>query len=170
MIFETERLIIRTLKSTDSAEFFDMMSNPNVMNPIPQKVMTKKESDSKLNELLTLEKTSNKKVWALIEKKSTHFIGICGLLVNNEEENEIAYRLRENYWGKGYGTEIAKGLIDFAFTRLNFDLITADVYVENVKSIKILEKFFQIYSEFFNEDDNCIDRRYKLTKENWLIQ
>lgn len=155
MIFETERLIIRALKTTDSAAFFDMMGNPNVMNPIPQKVMTKAESDSKLYELMTFEKASNKKVWSLIEKKSTNFIGICGLLINNDGENEIAYRLRENYWGNGYGTEIAKGLINYGFNTLDFDLITADVYVKNVKSIKILDKFFSKQSEFFNQNDNC---------------
>jgi ribosomal-protein-alanine N-acetyltransferase len=168
MIFETERLIIRELKKSDSDNFFDMMGNPNVMNPIPQKVMTKDESDSKLNELITLEKSTNKKVWSLIEKKSNDFIGICGLLKNNENENEIAYRLREKYWGNGYGTEIAKGLIDFGFKNLNFDLVMADVNIENTKSVKILDKFLIKQKEFFNQKDNCTDRRYKLTKENWI--
>lgn len=31
-IFETDRLIIRTLKETDSDAYYDMMGNPNVMN------------------------------------------------------------------------------------------------------------------------------------------
>ena len=37
------------------------MSNPNVMNPIPQKVFTKIESDTKLNDLILLEESSNDK-------------------------------------------------------------------------------------------------------------
>ena len=168
MIFETERLIIRELKKSDSDNFFDMMGNPNVMIPIPQKTMTRNESDSKLNELITLEESTNKKIWSLIENKSNGFIGICGLLKNNENENEIAYRLREKYWGNGYGTEIAKGLIDFGFKNLNFDLVTADVNIENTKSVKILDKFLTKQKEFFNQEDNCTDRRYKLTKENWM--
>ena len=168
MIFETERLIIRELKKADSTNFFDIMSNPNVMNPIPQKTMTRKESDSKLNELITLEKATDTRIWSLIEKESNNFIGIGGLLKNDENENEIAYRLREKYWGIGYGTEIAKGLIDFSFKNMNFDLITADVNIENIKSIKILDKFLTKQKEFFNKEDNCTDRRYKLTKEDWI--
>lgn len=169
ILFKTERLIIRTLQIADSDSFFDMMGNPNVMNPIPQKTMTKAESDSKLNELIALEKSTNKIIWSLVEKESTNFIGICGFLKNNENENEIAYRLREQYWGKGYGTEIAKGLINFGFKNLNFDLITADVAINNTKSVKILDKFFTRNKEFFNKKDNCTDRRYKLTKENWVL-
>ena len=68
MIFKTERLLIFALKKSDSEDFFDMMGNPNVMLPIPQKTMTKIESDAKLLELITLEKTTSKKVWSLVEK------------------------------------------------------------------------------------------------------
>jgi len=167
MIFKTERLIIRELKEPDSDDFFDMMRNPNVMNPIPRKTMNRNESDSKLKELIALEKSTETKVWGLIEKESTDFIGICGLLKNSENENEIAYRLREKYWGNGYGTEIANGLIDFGFQRLNFDIVTADVNIANAKSVKILDKFLMREKEFYNKNDACTDRRYKLTKERW---
>ena len=37
MLFTTERLLIRLLQISDSENFFDMMGNPNVMHPIPQK-------------------------------------------------------------------------------------------------------------------------------------
>ncbi len=168
MLFETKRLLIRTLKITDSDPFFDMMGNPNVMNPIPLEAMSKTESDLTLKKLIALKKNATKKIWSLIEKENSNFIGICGLLKNNEDEPEIAYRLREQYWGKGYGTETAKGLINFGFETLNFNIITADVNIVNTKSVKILEKFFDKDHEFFNKRDNCTDRRYKLTKENWV--
>ena len=46
--------------------------------------------------------------------------------------------------------------------------MTADVNIENTKSVKILDKFLIKQKEFFNQKDNCTDRRYKLTKENWI--
>ncbi len=95
-------------------------------------------------------------------------IGLCGLIHNNDNENEIAYRFREKFWGLGYGTEIAKGLIDYGFEKMNFELITADTYILNKNSIKIIEKFMLFDKEFYNQKDDCIDRRYKLTKKNWL--
>lgn len=160
MIFETERLFVRKLQESDADLFFDLMSNPNVMSMIPQTILDKKESDSQLKELIELEQSSDTKIWGLCQKSNSEFIGFSGFLKNTDLEDEIAYRLREKHWNNGYGTEIAKGLIDFGFKNMNTKLITADVFIENVKSIKILEKNFSFQKEFFNTEDNCIDRRY----------
>ncbi len=168
IIFETERLIIRQLKAIDKIAFFDMMGNPNVMKPIPQNVFSKEESDEKLIELISYYKSNfEKKIWAISLKDNTELIGLCGLIMNNENNNEIAYRLREKFWNYGYGTEIAKGLINYGFEKLNFKLITADAFISNKNSIKIIEKFMVFDKEFYNEKDQCIDRRYKLSKSNW---
>ena len=166
MIFETERLFVRRLQESDANLFFDLMSNPNVMSLIPQTPFSKEKSDSELTRLISIEQTSNTKIWGLCEKTTNEFIGISGFLKNNESENEIAYRIREKHWNKGFGTEIAKGLLDFGFNKKNMELITADVFIENVRSIKILSKFFILQKEFFNNEDDCIDRRYVVKKEN----
>lgn len=169
MIFQTPRLIARPLQETDQTAYFDMMGNPKVMNPIPREPMTREESNEHLNKLLTLDHTtSDTKVWAIELKEERVFIGLCAFLKNNNNEDEIGYRLREAYWGVGYGTEITRGLIDYGFNVLKTELITADVYIENVPSVKILEKFFKRDIEFFNEEDNCYDRRYKLTRAEWM--
>ena len=78
MIFETERLHVRKVSLEDKDAFFDLMSNPNVMDPIPRPVMNKNESDAFLNKLLY--KTNNDsfaEVWSVVEKKSNTYIGIC---------------------------------------------------------------------------------------------
>lgn len=88
--------MIRTLKKEDAEDYFDMMRNPNVMHPIPREVMTREESDNHLNVFLTTEpKSSDKKVWAIKLKSENKFIGLCAFLKNNEDEDEIGYRLRE---------------------------------------------------------------------------
>jgi ribosomal-protein-alanine N-acetyltransferase len=167
MIFETEKLYARKLEENDEAAFFELMSNPNVMDPIPQKPFEKNESASKLTELISLESSSDTKIWSLCKKGSSDLIGICGVLKNDENEDEIVYRIIERFWGNGYGTEITKGLIDFCFNKMNSEFITADVCVENARSVKILNKFFNVQKEFFNPEDNCMDRRYILRKDNW---
>ncbi|MBL7932687.1 MAG: GNAT family N-acetyltransferase [Bacteroidia bacterium] len=169
MIFETDRLYVRPLEEKDEMFFFELMGNPNVMNLIPQKSLNKEESMLQLKELILLEKTSDTKIWCLCEKGNNDLIGISGLLKNNEKQDEIAYRLIERYWGNGYGTEIAKGLIDYCFNNLKSDLVSADVFVENTRSLKILDKFFHVEKEFFNAEDNCMDRRYVLRKEDWHV-
>lgn len=170
MIFETERLLVRALHLSDSDAFFDMMGNPNVMNPIPRPAMSRLESDAFLNKVMQ-SKTFNldKEVRAIVEKKSNNFIGLCAFLKNNEQDDEIGYRLREQFWRQGYGTEITEGLIQYGFEVMKTPKITADVYVENIGSVKILKKFFRPVKEFFNEDDNCTDRRYELLKSDWKV-
>lgn len=167
MIFETARLFVRPLEENDAAGFFELMSNPNVMNPILQKPFNKEESNLKLTELIALEKSSNTKIWCLCKKGSDDLIGVSGILKNDNEEDEIAYRVLERFWGNGYGKEIAKGLIDYCFITMKSTLVTADVCIDNVKSVKILNKYFEVKKEFFNAEDNCMDRRYVLKKENW---
>ena len=169
MIFETERLSIRMLNTQDTEAFFDMMGNPNVMNPIPRPIMTKSESDAFLNKVISSKKfNSDKQVHAIVEKKSNQFIGLCAFLKNNENDDEIGYRLREQFWRIGYGTEIAKGLLDYGFKEKGCIKITADVSIENLGSTKILDKFMSPVREFYNDDDQCTDRRYELYKEDWL--
>ena len=163
-LFSTQRLSMRELRITDQDGFFDMMRNPNVMLPIPQQPKTREESDAMLEMLI--ERPEEKTVWAVTEQGSDEFIGIAGLLINDEGHDEIGYRLREKYWGIGYGTEMAKGLIALSFTELNIDLITADVFVENDKSIRILDKFMHPVREFYNPSDQCNDRRYHLLKKD----
>ena len=166
--FETDRLIIRTLKQGDSDDYFDMMGNTNVMSPIPREAMTRQESDNHLNNFLTQDQTNtDTRVWGIELTNKNEFIGLCAFLKNELNEDEIGYRLREKHWRKGYGTEIAKGLIDFGFGQMNMEKITADVAIKNLNSIKILEKFMVQTKEFFNESDNCTDRRYEVLKNNW---
>ena len=167
MIFQTKRLIIRPLKESDRIAFFDMMSNPNVMAPIPRPVMDKAESDTNFEKHLNAAPTSETKVRAIVTQQGNEFIGICAFLKNNNNEDEIGYRLREQFWGVGYGTETTKGLINYGFNELQMELITADVNTANENSVKILDKFFTRDFEFYNEEDQCTDRRYKLKKEDW---
>ena len=167
MIFKTERLTVRSLKESDRIAFFDMMSNRNVMAPIPRPVMDKAESDASFEKHLNAVPTSDTKVRAIVTQQGDEFIGICAFLKNDKNEDEIGYRLREQFWAVGYGTETTKGLINYGFNELQIEVITADTNTANTGSVKILDKFFQRDFEFYNKEDQCIDRRYKLKKEDW---
>jgi RimJ/RimL family protein N-acetyltransferase len=80
MIIETERLNIRTLKEIDRDAFFDMMSNPNVMSPIPRPVMDRTKSDANFEKHLKAPSSSNTKVMAIELIDRNTFIGIAAYL------------------------------------------------------------------------------------------
>lgn len=167
MIFESPHLFVRRLEISELPPFYELMSNKKVMALIPSPTMTYEESAAFLNTLIELEQTSDTRIWCVCEKGNNELIGLCGLLKNAEQQDEIAYRFIERYWGKGYGTEIAKALIKYCFSTSESQIITADVYIENKGSIKILEKFFRPTIEFYNAEDDCMDRRYVLERKDW---
>jgi RimJ/RimL family protein N-acetyltransferase len=48
--------------------------------------------------------------------------------------------LHSAYWGKGFGTESLNTILDFGFKELNLHRIEAGCAVDNIASIKVLEK------------------------------
>jgi len=69
-------------------------------------------------------------------------IGEAGLFnsFGNKKILELGYILNNNYWNRGYGTEICSGLLDYGFNALGVDKIIARMYPENIGSIRICEK------------------------------
>lgn len=53
---------------------------------------------------------------------------------------EIGYSLLEPYQGKGYGTEIVRGLVDWAFAQPGVQRLIAETLPELMPSIRVLEK------------------------------
>lgn len=167
-IFETQRLIIRKLHTSDADAYYDMMGNAQVMRLIPREPMSRAASDQHLNKCIDLElNASDTKVWAIDTKKGEVFIGLCAFLKNAENQDEIGYRLREKFWKQGYGTEVTKGVLQFGFEELNKQKITADVAIDNKFSVRILEKFMTLTKTFYNLSDDCMDQRYEVNREQW---
>ncbi|WP_459209338.1 GNAT family N-acetyltransferase [Aquimarina rhabdastrellae] len=167
MLFATERLDIRKLQSTDIDSFYDMQRNPKVMQYI-KKHMNRLESEKELARFISYDKDETKffNIWAVTRKDDHEFIGICGVYKNDKSEFEIAYRLRELYWKKGYGREIATSLIRYCFDELKLNELTAYVHKENKGSVRILEKEMQFIEEFYDDKTHFYERVYKLKRKN----
>ncbi len=170
-IFETDRLFVRKLHRNDIADFHDMQGNPLVMKFI-KPPMSLEESKKELNRFISYynKEGSHFNIWAVIEKASDQFVGICGVYVNEKEEYEIAYRLREKYWGNGMGKEIATELIDYCFKILQYEEIVAYVSEQNTGSNKIAKQLMSFENEFYSEKDKCIELAYRQQRDKWLQQ
>jgi RimJ/RimL family protein N-acetyltransferase len=57
-----------------------------------------------------------------------------------EGRAELGYWIGAPFWGCGYATEAARGLIDHAFSNLGCELLTASARVSNPASRRVLEK------------------------------
>lgn len=168
MIFQTPRLDIKKLTEKDFLFYTELVSDPEIINPVPQQKWSEEEISNRFERFTNYDSDNNETiVLGAFEKGKDELIGLCALLTNDENEREIGYRFRKKYWGQGYATEMTKYFIEYCFKELNLEIITADVNIKNIASVKVLEKFFHPRKEFINEKDNCTDRRYFLKKSDW---
>ena len=165
MEFETARCIIRKLEMDDLEDFYDMQSNENVMRFI-KAPLNYEESVEELKKFIAFYSDDSRyfHLWAVEHRENKAFLGICGVYKNNDDEHEIAYRLREKYWGQGLGKEIAKSLISHCIDSLKIDKIVAFADVENSGSIKILNQEMKFVEKFYSSERNRYSHKYKLIK------
>jgi RimJ/RimL family protein N-acetyltransferase len=159
IILTTDRLILRTWKTSDIPLMAAISSDPLVMEHFPatQDIAATQALIDHINQHYA------KFGYALyaVEMKDTHeFIGFVGLnhppfdIPNFQPEGlpivEIGWRLPSKHWGKGYATEAAKAVLHYAFTKLNLGEIISFTVVANTKSRRVMEKIGLHHSE---EDD-----------------
>lgn len=80
--------------------------------------------------------------FAIESSSDNSFIGLFGLKLGSEKYNrgEVWYKLHPEHWKKGLATEVLAKVIDYGFDELNLHRIQAGCAVDNVGSIKVLEK------------------------------
>lgn len=162
---ETERLILRPVELSDVEGMFLLDSNPNVHKYLGNHpIKSIEESIGYIESLQNQYKKNGIGRFAVILKESGDFIGWSGIKYITEEENnhinfyEIGYRLREEFWGKGFAYESAKAWFDYAFNELKVDNLYASAHIDNIGSRKILEKIgLKLKNEFiWNNEVPCV--------------
>ncbi|MCL6296254.1 GNAT family N-acetyltransferase [Jejuia spongiicola] len=173
---ETERLILRGLRTTDLDGMFELDSNPEVHRYLGNKpVKTKAESQKMLNSIINQYKERGIGRFAAIEKATGNFIGWSGIRLNTEynmngytKYYDIGYRLIPKYWGKGYATESGKAAVNYAFNVLKLTKLYGITEMENQASHNALLKIGLHYVEDFYFEEEQLDLRwYELKKENY---
>jgi [ribosomal protein S5]-alanine N-acetyltransferase len=80
-------------------------------------------------------------VWAVAERGSDALVGLCGLVLQPEqEEGELWYLLDPAAWGRGLAAEAAHALVEYAFRQLALHRVWASCLPENPASGRVLEK------------------------------
>src|SRR5690606_2517771 len=73
---------------------------------------------------------------------------ICLWNVSIEENKaEIGYVLHPDFQGKGIMQEAVKAVIDYGLNTMQLDKIEASIHPENIKSIRLLEKYDFVYEK-----------------------
>lgn len=142
---QTERLTLRLidindLESMHTINSLEEVDRYNTLG-IPANIgVTKSILDAWLEEQKKYVVT--KYVFAIEQKNTNHFIGMIGITKGKPTYNnaEVWFKYHPNYWNKGFGTEALKRIIQFGFDDLKLHRIEAGCAVDNIGSIKVIEK------------------------------
>lgn len=139
----TSRLILRMFQKSDAAEVARLCNNYNIYKntlylPYPY---------SLVDALLWMEshfdnfEAGKSFEFAVTGKESGELFGAIALS-NNQRFNhgEIAYWIGEEYWGRGYATEAAEVIVQFAFSEKKYHKVFARCFHSNPASGRVLEK------------------------------
>lgn len=76
----------------------------------------------------------------IIRKSDDAVIGAAGFGLADDGDYEFGYWLGEPYWGKGYATEAAHAVIDYAFANRPVEMLYGRCRVVNAPSRRVLVK------------------------------
>lgn len=137
---ETERLTLRMWEKKDAAQLYDYAKDPDVGPNAGWKPHSSQgESRLIIDTLFRVNET-----WAIVEKETGIVIGSIGLEPDKYRpgvsSREMGYSLAKSRWGRGYMTEAAARLIQYAFETLKLEILMIRTSETNIRSQRVIEK------------------------------
>ena len=145
MKITTERLILSEITPSDVLDIYKKNCFPEVAQFNTIGIPTDIEVTRKLLQPFLDDQSKSPRTkysWAIRLKDNNIFIGEFGMFLAPPRYKacEIFYSVLPSYWGNGYATEAALGVVDFAFQSLGMHRIEAGCATSNLASIRTLEK------------------------------
>ena len=149
------RIYLEKMLPEDFESFYTMVSNEKVMVTVTGRALSEVEALKKFKSLLSnniLHKSFGS--FKVMDTSNSGLMGFAKLEITREKLNEaeLGFLLLPEYWGKGYGSEIAGILMKVAISDPHLKRVWANVDPDNKASRKIL-----INNGFVSEKLGIID-------------
>ena len=139
MRLATNRLAIDHLCSGDLVDLHRMDTNLSVRRYIDGKASSLEKTKKYLSENIISYRENGYGRYAIRDKYTNEFLGICGFL-NESYGLDFGYRFLPSCWGKGIATEAASTVIEKGISDDLREQIVGIVLPENKASITVLLK------------------------------
>ena len=160
-LLETERLVLREI-ITDDAEFmYQLMNDASWLRFIGDRNIKSIEVAEKYiaNKLMPSYEKFGFGFYLTSLKENDAPIGVCGLIKRPSLEHvDVGFAFMPEFRNKGYGYESSVAILDYAKDELGIDYIVAITDLDNIASIKLLEKLglkFEKIMQLDGEKKQC---------------
>jgi ribosomal-protein-alanine N-acetyltransferase len=166
VILQTERLLLTRMRPAHVPALVDLWTDPDVTRYMggPRERLSL-ESDLEQSAQNPAAETHD--LWPLLERKSGKVVGHCGLLdkdVEGTTEIEVVYVLATQAWGKGYATEIAAAIRDWAFSTLGLKRLISLIEPSNRASERVAVKIGMRLEREIIRPEGALRRMYAVEK------
>jgi len=139
----TSRLILREIIPTDAADLFSFHSDPEVQKYDSDPPMREIAEAVFLIEKITQWFTSGQAIsWGIAFKEENRLIGGLGFYFWGKAyyKTELGYTVARPYWRRGIAAEAVRALMQFGFETLHLHRINADTRMDNLASVRLMQK------------------------------
>jgi RimJ/RimL family protein N-acetyltransferase len=140
-VLTTERLVLRPVTTQDQAALQAHWDVPDVRRFLFDGVML---SDAELTEAIDDSvrdfAAARYGLWLIYEYDGTDLVGTAGLRPLEDVGLEIFYSLVPGSWGRGYATEAARAVVEYALGPLGLPEVLAEVDGGNAASVAVVKR------------------------------
>lgn len=173
---ETAHLRLRKIRREDAENFFiHFAGNEHVAKYMLWKPHNSIEDTKKsIEHILKRYEMGKSYRWGIALRSDDTLIGMIDLLRFDEVESScsFAYMIGDSFWGKGFGTEALWAVLEYAFEKMDMQIVKADHMCENVASGAVMRNVGMSYvkthiskyeknGKFYDADE------YMLIRQDW---
>lgn len=144
-VIETMRLILRPCQDSDRDLFYELSSDPAVLEFFPFR-RSREEADAVFTLLRGITPDEGFDFLVLVLKESGEPIGFTGLSKPDlepflpKDTVEIGWRLSARHWRQGYASEAGGALLCHAFETLGLDEIVSLAVHDNHRALAVMRR------------------------------
>lgn len=169
MIIETERLILREYNYEDFNDLYEILSDRETMEHYP-KPYDEKGVRGWIRWNIENYAKYGFGLWAVVLKETGKMIGDCGITIQNIDGDllpEIGYHIHKNYWRKGFGSEAARAVRDWAFENTEYDRLYSYMKYTNIGSYSTASAIGMKKVKEYPDEIDTVTYVYAITREEW---